>query len=88
VRRVAAENRVALIDMHRKSEQVIARYGVEESKRLFLHVRPGESANYPQGIEDNTHFSPLGSQLMAGLAVEGIRELRLGLANYRREPKT
>jgi lysophospholipase L1-like esterase len=88
VRRVAAENRVALIDMHRKSEQVIARYGVEESKRLFLHVRPGERANYPQGIEDNTHFSPLGSQLMAGLAVEGIRELRLGLANYRREPKT
>jgi lysophospholipase L1-like esterase len=82
VRAVAAENKVPLIDMHRKSEKVLKQYGVEESKKLFLQLKPKENPNYPKGIEDNTHFSPLGAEIMAGLAVEGIRELRLELAPY------
>jgi lysophospholipase L1-like esterase len=82
VRAVASEYKVALIDMHRKSEQVIKKYGVEESRKLFLQLQPGENSNYPKGIEDNTHFSPLGADIMAGLAVEGIREQKLGLTKY------
>lgn len=82
VRSVATENKVPLIDMHRKSERVIKQYGVEESKKLFLHLKPEENANYPKGLEDNTHFSPLGADIMAGLAVEGIREKKLGLTRY------
>ena len=82
VRRVAAEQKVALIDMHRKSEKALARYGAEESKKLFLQLAAGEHANYPHGINDNTHFSPLGAEIMAGLAVEGIRERKLGLAKF------
>jgi lysophospholipase L1-like esterase len=82
VRRVAAEEKVALIDMHRKSERVIKQYGAEESRKLFLQLKAGENSNYPQGIEDNTHFSPLGAEVMAKLAVEGIREQKLGLAKF------
>jgi lysophospholipase L1-like esterase len=82
VRSVATENRVPLIDMHRKSEHVLKQYGVEESKKLFLHLKPDENPNYPKGIEDNTHFSPLGASIMAGLAVEGIREQKLGLTRH------
>ena len=80
VRAVASEQKAPLIDMHRKSERVLKQYGVEESKKLFLQLKPNENANYPKGIEDNTHFSPFGAEIMAGLAVEGIRELKLGLA--------
>jgi len=82
VRRIAAEQHVALIDMHRKSEQVLARFGVEESKQLFLQLAAGEHVNYPQGVNDNTHFSPRGAEIMADLAVEGIRERKLGLAKF------
>lgn len=82
VRSVAAEYRVALIDMHRESERIIKQYGAEESRRLFLQLKPGENVNYPQGIEDNTHFSPLGAELMAGLAVEEIKRKKLGLAKF------
>lgn len=82
VRAVAAEYEVAIIDMHRKSEGLIRQYGVDESRRLFLQLRPDEHVNYPRGIEDNTHFSPRGAELMAGLAVEGIREKKLGLVRY------
>jgi lysophospholipase L1-like esterase len=82
VRTVAVEYKVAMIDMHRKSEVVIKQYGVEGSKKLFLQLEPGEHPNYPSGVEDNTHFSALGASIMAGLAVVGIREQRLGLAKF------
>jgi lysophospholipase L1-like esterase len=87
VREVAAELKVPLIDMHRKSEQLLVRLGPDESRELFLQLKPGENPNYPNGIEDNTHFNPHGAELMARLAVEGIRESRLGLAKHLVKPE-
>jgi lysophospholipase L1-like esterase len=86
VREVAAELKVPLIDMHRASERVLVRYGPEESRKLFLQLKPGENPNYPNGVDDNTHFNPRGAEEMAGLAVEGIREAKLGLAKYLVKP--
>ena len=40
------------------------------------------NANYPQGVEDNTHFSPFGAEIMARLVVKEIKELQLGLAKF------
>jgi lysophospholipase L1-like esterase len=82
VRALAAEQNVALIDLHRKSERVIKQYGPDGSRKLFLQLKPGENANYPAGVEDNTHFSPLGAEIMADLAIEGIKEQHLGLARF------
>lgn len=82
VRSLVNEKKVPLIDMHRKSEAVIKRYGVEGSRALFLQLKPGENTNYPNGIEDNTHFVPKGAEEMAKLVVEGIRENKLKLKNY------
>ena len=84
VRDVAKELKSSLIDMHRSSEVVIVKYGVEGSKKLFLQLKPGENANYPSGIEDNTHFSPLGAEEMAQLVVDGIRANKLKLSKYLR----
>jgi lysophospholipase L1-like esterase len=78
-RSVAQEHKVPLIDMQQKSEAVIVKYGVEESKKLFLQLKPGENKNYPNGVEDNTHFSPLGAEEMAKLAVKGIIETKLAV---------
>jgi lysophospholipase L1-like esterase len=68
--------------MHKLSEGVIVKYGVEGPKKLFLQLKPG--ANYPNGIEDNTHFSPLGAEEMAKAAVDGIRTNKLKLSKYLR----
>jgi lysophospholipase L1-like esterase len=81
-RRVAAEQKVALIDMHRMSEKVLVKYGPEESRKLFLQLKAGENPNYPKGVDDNTHFSPLGADIMAGLAVDGFRGQKLGLVRF------
>jgi pectinesterase len=85
IRSVAADYKTPLIDMHRKSETLLERYGAEPSRTLFLQVKPQENPNYPNGIEDNTHFSPAGAQIMAGLAVDGIRENKITLASYLKE---
>lgn len=82
VRSVAAEQKVPLVDMHRKSEEVIVSYGVEGSRKLFLQLKPGENANYPNGVDDNTHFSPLGADEMAKVAVKGIRAAKIGLKKF------
>lgn len=82
VRKVSAEFKVPMIDMHRKSEAVIKSLGVENSKKLFLILKEGENPNYPKGIEDNTHFAPFGAEQMARQAADGIREAKIGLAKY------
>lgn len=82
VRAVAKEFKTPLIDMHRKSEKLIVGLGEEKSKKLFLILAKGESSNYPNGLDDNTHFSPLGAEEIAKLVVEGIRETKIGLRKY------
>lgn len=88
VRAAAAELGVPLIDLHRSSERVLRAYGAERSRGLFLHLAPGENANYPDGLEDNTHFSPAGANVMARLAVDGIRESVPALAALLVQPAT
>ena len=74
--------KVPLIDMHRLSEAVLVKYGPEASKGLFLELKPGENANYPKGIEDNTHFNPEGAEVMAKLVAGSIRDAKLKLRKY------
>jgi len=78
-RSAAKDLKVPLLDMHRASERLIVEYGAENSKKLFLQLKAGENPNYPNGIEDNTHFSPLGAEEIARLAVAEIRESKIGL---------
>lgn len=78
----AKDLKVALIDMHRASEKLLIEYGAENSRKLFLQLKAGENPNYPNGIEDNTHFSPNGAAEMAKLAVAEIKKSKIGLRKY------
>ncbi|MBC7900326.1 MAG: rhamnogalacturonan acetylesterase [Saprospiraceae bacterium] len=82
VRNVSADQKVPLIDLHRSSEALIKKYGVENSRKLFLQLKAGENPNYPNGVEDNTHFSPLGAEEMAKLVVQEIKENKIALRKY------
>lgn len=82
VRAVAKEYKVPLIDAHRASEKLLVGLGAEDSKKLFLILKQGESANYPNGLEDNTHFNEKGAEEIAKLVAEGIRETKIGLRKY------
>jgi len=84
MRAVAAEQHVPLIEMHSASGALLARFGPDSSRTLFLQLKPGENPNYPTGIEDNTHYNPRGAALAAELAVKGMREVGLPLAKLLR----
>ena len=81
VRTTARENKVALIDLDKKSQELLQSFGVENSKLLFNQLKPGEHPNYPEGKEDNTHFNELGARTMAQLVLADIRSLKLELAD-------
>jgi len=81
VRSVARETGAPLLDMLQESARVLAEYGPERSIDLFLQLKPGENANYPGGVADNTHFSPRGAALMASRAASALRASGLPLAN-------
>jgi len=82
VRKVAQKQRVPLIDLNQKSQELLVKFGVEPSALLFNHLVPGEHPNYPQGKEDNTHFNELGARKMAQLVLADIRTLLPDLASH------
>jgi len=80
--KLARELQVPLIDLTERSRVLFEKLGPEETKRLFLWLKPGENGNYPEGIQDDTHFLETGALEVAKLIVAGIRELDLPLAKY------
>ncbi len=80
--RIAREMKVPFIDMTSLSREVVTELGDAESKKLYLWVAEGENENYPEGVEDNTHFSPEGARTMAGLVARAIADQNIPLQKY------
>ena len=79
---LAEKHDVPLIDLWSKTRELYEKLGIEGSKRLFTIFAPNEQANYPNGIEDNTHFCEHGAKEVGKLVIEGIIELQLPIARY------
>ena len=82
VRKIAADEKVPLIDLDKKSMELYQQWGVETSKLLFCQLKPGEHPNYPEGKEDNTHFNELGARMIAQLVLKEIRSTIPDLQSY------
>lgn len=82
MRDVASENKIPIIDMTKKSMDLVNDLGEEKSVLIYHHLQPGEHPNYPNGKADDTHFNELGARKMAQLVLDGIQELQLGLVDY------
>ena len=74
VRDVANEEKVIFFDMDKTTQQLYQQFGVENSKLLFMQLKPKEHPNYPEGRDDNTHFNELGARLIAQLVLEEIKK--------------
>jgi lysophospholipase L1-like esterase len=81
-KKVAAELNVPVIDLNTKTCEMVTGYGMEESKKLYLHILPGVLPIYPDGYDDDTHLSVLGATKVAELAVEGLTEENNELCKY------
>ncbi|MBL0025457.1 MAG: GDSL family lipase [Saprospiraceae bacterium] len=65
VREVAKSLFVDLIDLHSESQMILETLGEEPSKNMFMHYQGGIFSKFPNGITDNTHFSPFGAKMIA-----------------------
>lgn len=81
-REAAKEENIPIIDLNERSYLLLNKLGREKSKELFLHLKPGKYEAYPEGREDDTHFSEFGARKMAKLIVEEIKENDLDIGSY------
>lgn len=88
VKEVANKEKVLFIDLDTTSRELYQRFGKENSKLLFLQLKPGEHPNYPDGRVDNTHFTELGARLIAQLVLAEIKTLIPDLADRIVKPVT
>ena len=80
VREVAAEQKVALLDMTVSTWLMFARLGPEASKQLMMHVPPGRYSQWPDGLKDDTHLNEEGGRTVAALAVQEMFARHLAVA--------
>ena len=81
VKEVAQKTNTPMIDLDEKSRILYQQLGKENSKLLFNWLEPNEHPNYPQGKQDNTHFSETGARKVAEIVLSSIKELHLDLEN-------
>ncbi|WP_045312524.1 rhamnogalacturonan acetylesterase [Lentzea aerocolonigenes] len=74
MRQLAAAKGVPLVDLTASSTALFNRAGVEGTKKYFLHLKAGQSPNYPNGVEDNTHFQTAGAVEVARLVATTLRD--------------
>jgi lysophospholipase L1-like esterase len=76
---------VQLINLWEKTEKLYQSLGPEGSKQLFTWFSANENPNYPDGIQDNTHFCEHGAKEVGKLVIEGIKELQLPITQFIKE---
>lgn len=72
VRELASELEVPLIDAERLSETLLREAGEAASRNFFLHLQAGAHPNYPEGLQDDTHFSPAGAAAVARAIADAL----------------
>ena len=88
VAEVSLEYKVPMVDLDIRSRQLYESFGPEHSKLLFNCSEPGENPQFPNGINDNTHFSEYGARLLAELVLDEMKKLKLDLNNRVIKPRS
>ena len=66
MRNLADYRGVKLIDLEKATMRMVQEAGPEGSRRIYCHV-PANSANYPDGLQDNSHLQEEGAVRIARL---------------------
>jgi lysophospholipase L1-like esterase len=88
VAEVAGEYKVPMIDLDSRSRELYHSLGTENAKLLFNVSAPGTNPQFPNGINDNTHFSEYGARRIAELVLQEMRKINLELVSRVVKPAT
>ncbi len=81
-RKVAAAEKVALIDLNVMTAELFNALGVEQSKKAFVHYPANSYPGQDKALADNTHFNPYGAYEIAQCIILGIKQQQLGIVKY------
>jgi lysophospholipase L1-like esterase len=79
---IGDEYKVPIIDLDKKSRELIQQLGPERSKLLFMQLDSAEHPNYPVGRLDNTHFNDYGARKIAELVLNELKTQNSPLAAH------
>jgi lysophospholipase L1-like esterase len=82
VREVAAQEKVALIDLNAMSKTLFEAMGPEGTLKAFMHYPADSFPGQTEAISDDTHFNSYGAYELARCIVHGIREANLPLTKF------
>lgn len=90
-REVAAETGSALLDIHKEAVARWNELGKEKVKGFYFINEPNESAKYPEGTDDHTHFKEAGAREIAKITAKSVKNNVPALApfayDYENPPK-
>jgi lysophospholipase L1-like esterase len=82
MKKVAQEEKVAIIDLNAMTAQMFQAMGNEPSKKAFVHYAAGTFPGQQVALKDDTHFNSYGAYQIAKCIVNGIRSNHLALEKY------
>jgi lysophospholipase L1-like esterase len=82
MRRLAAREHVALIDLNAMSKTLFETLGPEGTLKAFVHYPAGTFPGQDKALADDTHFNNYGAYELARCVIEGIQRNHLGLTKY------
>lgn len=74
MRALSLSEGVLCIDLNALSMSRIMQVGEDESKKWYMHIPKDVYPNYPDGVIDNTHLSPEGALVFAGLVASALKK--------------
>jgi lysophospholipase L1-like esterase len=81
-REVAAQQKVALIDLNAMSKTLFEAIGPEGTLKAFMHYPAESFPGQTAAISDDTHFNSYGAYELARCIVHGIREAKLPITIF------
>jgi lysophospholipase L1-like esterase len=81
-RKVAEDQKVALIDLNAMTMELFNALGEENSKKAFVHYPANSYPGQDKALADNTHFNPYGAYEIAQCIILGVKQQKLGIAKY------
>ena len=82
MKQLATEKAAKLLDLNAKSIAWYNTIGAPATEAVFLWLQPGVYPNFPNGVQDRTHFQEYGAGQMARFVTQGIEELNLGIKSF------
>jgi lysophospholipase L1-like esterase len=86
VTEVGAAYHIPVIDLDKKSRELLQDLGPTHAKLLFMQLDSLEHPNYPTGQKDNTHFNEYGARRIAEIVYNELKNLQPELADRMVKP--